>query len=180
MAGCCAAASAFAEGDAAGFQPAQRPISRYEHIWTSSPFVAASTSTQAEQPLASRFGLTGYARFNGGEVAFLFDRVKLQRFSVSKDQGEGDVRLLSVEDTGDIKALRVKIKAGSETGELGYDASLATAGVSGPDQNLQAAVPVPPPVPPPTANTGRPGVNPGSPVRPPRVIRRRPIVNQQN
>ena len=119
--------SAFAADD---FVPTPQDISRYEHIWKSSPFVSASEPVQQSESLTNRMVLTGFAKINGSDVAFLFDRTDLRRFTITKGNPVKGVELVSVDNRGRLKDSTVRIKIGSDVGDIKYDASSA-AGTGG-------------------------------------------------
>lgn len=166
------------------FSPQDYPVDRYSHIWTSSPFVAATETVAESQPLAARFKLNGIAKINGEDIVFLLDRTAIKEFSIRKSKPNPEfsqVELVSVENGGTTESMKVRIKSGGEVGDLTYDKTAMTA----PTQNNMAAIsntnPVPPlpnggiPVPPQPGGQGQsvqnPAGNNGGP-RPVRVIRR--------
>lgn len=164
-----------------GVEPPRRKLSRYEHIWKDSPFVAVTESVPVSESLGSRFALLGFVRVGSEEIAYLLDRKNLKQISISSGDETGAVRLESVAESGDIETLRVKIRAGSEVGELRYDsdaaASVAVKGVasSAPaPQPTQSGVPAPSPSPAGQQVASSNGSTPKQPAAY-RVIRRRPI-----
>ena len=110
--------------------PTEQPLTRYEHIWKSSPFVSASEPVQQSESLTNRMVLTGFAKINGSDVAFLFDRTDLRRFTITKGSPVKGVELVSVDNRGRLKDSTVRIKIGSDVGDIKYDASSA-AGTGG-------------------------------------------------
>lgn len=118
---------AFAADD---FVPTPQDISRYEHIWKSSPFVSASEPVQQSESLTNRMVLTGFAKIDGSDVAFLFDRTDLRRFTITKGNPVKGVELVSVDNRGRLKDSSVRIKIGSDVGDIKYDANSA-AGTGG-------------------------------------------------
>lgn len=165
------------------FNPQDHTVERYEHIWTSSPFVAATESVAESQPLANRFALKGVAQIDGRDVVFLFDRTAIKEFSLTKDSTINEVQLVSVENGGTLETLKVRIKSGGEVGDLTYDKnSIPAPAAPSVASAIPNANPVPPmpsggiPVPPPQVASQNPSVqrpagNNGAP-RPVRVIRR--------
>lgn len=132
------ASPAFALDD---FVPTVQDISRYEHIWKSSPFVSAAEPVQQSESLTNRMVLTGFAKINGSDVAFLFDRTDLRRFTVTKEKPWKNVELVSVDNRGRLKDSTVRIKIGSDVGDIKYDANSAAGAGGGGGEN----VPVPAP-----------------------------------
>lgn len=121
------------------WSPASREIARYEHIWRTSPFVAATEVTQAKESLASRFGLTGFARIDGQDIVFVFDRQSMQRFAVKVGKESYGVNLVSLETSTDIKQMRARIKVGTEVADISFDTS--SQGGSGAATSPQMASP---------------------------------------
>lgn len=107
--------------------PVTREIDRYAHIWKAAPFTAASNVSSKAGGIAARFTLTGFARVGAEEVIFLFDRADLSRFSVTKSRPENGVTLVEVLPAGQIKDLKVRIRAGEEIALISYEAEVATA-----------------------------------------------------
>lgn len=108
---------------AADWSPTPGDPERYEQIWKSSPFVAATAVTPQAESLAQRYTITGFARLGEREVVFIFDRKALSRFTISKDLPQNGVELISVKEGDSLKALNAKIRVGSEVAVIAYDAS---------------------------------------------------------
>lgn len=100
---------------------APRGIERYAHIWESMPFAAASNVSPAGNFLAERYAVTGFASVGTEDLVFIFDRTKLERFSVTKSQAARGVELLGLENTDNIKNLKARVRVEGETTLLSYE-----------------------------------------------------------
>lgn len=170
------------------WEPVDYSLERYEHIWKSSPFVAATETAPKGGSIALRYSVTGFAQIGDTEMVFLFDRIGLSRFSVTKDTPENGVELLEVAEQTEVSPLGAKIRVNGEVAEISYDASLATSDMTtSPARNGSQAPSIPPPPNGQNLQNSQGVVAPGSPVqvsekaavpRPTRVIRRRPLVVQ--
>jgi len=113
-----ASASVSAESDLL-LEP--RDISRYETIWTRSPFVAVTDLSGQVDDLAGRFVLTGFARMGEQDVIFLFDRTSLERFKLTPGETRQGIALQSLQHEGDLKSVRATVASGGRSLELTYD-----------------------------------------------------------
>jgi len=66
---------------------------RYEVLWTKSPFSVASSTESAASP---DYSLTGLAQFDGVSYASLFDKQKQEHFVLSSDKPLNGLTLVSV------------------------------------------------------------------------------------
>lgn len=114
-----------------------RDLSRYESIWTRSPFVAVTDLSGQADDLAGRFVLTGFARMGDKDVIFLFDRTSLERFSLTPGQARQGLSLQSLTHEGDLKSVRASVVSGGKTLVLAYDPQQQPDGA----QPMAAAMP---------------------------------------
>ncbi len=111
--------AAFAVSDPA----VHHEISRYEPIWKFSPFVVVTDLSGKADDLAGRYVLTGFARMGDKDVAFVFDRTSLERFTLVPGEAKNGLTLDSVHHQGNLSTLRAKISTAGRTLEIAYDAS---------------------------------------------------------
>lgn len=161
------------------WSPVQYPLSRYEQIWKSSPFVAASEVSPQAESLAQRFAVTGFVRIGSSDVVFLFDRKSLSRFSIANGSPAQGVELVDVSETDDLALLRAKVRVEGQVAEIFYDAGVGggeSTGKSAEVSQQKPSTPLPLKIVQPqgdassaankgTSNTGKPA----------KVIRRKPI-----
>jgi hypothetical protein len=169
----------FLQGLHAGeWTPVQYPLERYEHVWKSAPFIAASEVTPQGESITQRYVVTGLARVGKANVVFLFDRKNLSRFSIGTGAPSENVELVEVSNSEELSLLRVRIKSQGQVAEVGFDASVAALEPGNPSLGQASAVSAPPVLPssssvqaisPPVANVSASGN------KPVRIIRRKPI-----
>lgn len=168
---------------AGDWTPVQHPLERYEHIWKSAPFVAATEVTPQSESLAQRYAVTGFARIGNADVVFLFDRKTLNRFSIGTANPTENVELVEVTGSEEMSSLRARIRVQGQVAEIGYDASLAARDSESRVPNTTpTTTTAPQPVPAPTAasqtvspTTKVPGQTSPNGNKPARIIRRKPI-----
>ena len=161
-----------------GFNP-----SRYETLWTKSPFAVASPENAGTSP---DYSLVGLSRYDGISYASLIDKQSQERFLLSSDKPVKGLTLVSISHGRDEASNYAVIQRGGELITLKLEASVAVQmpnpanGSPGMPQNSTAPpamTGVAPPIPIPNAmqpggNTG-PG---GMQVPPHAVFRRRPVI----
>jgi hypothetical protein len=104
--------------------PIQYPLDRYEHIWKSSPFIAATEVTPQGESIAQRYAVTGFGRIGSSDVVFLFDRKSLSRFSIEMGSPTQGVELIEVTKSEELSLLRARIRAEGQVAEIGYDSGV--------------------------------------------------------
>jgi hypothetical protein len=182
---CCskllAAGLSFQALHAGEWTPVQHSLERYEHIWKSSPFIAATEVTPQAESLAQRYAVTGFARIGDADVVFLFDRKSLSRLSVGTGSPAQGVELLEVMEAGDMASLRARIRVGGQVSEIGYDAGAGSGDAVGKTPSVPQGgptSPLPPPIAPPpqvapnVAPVAQKAPQTGKPVK---IIRRKQI-----
>lgn len=99
----------------------RQPLEKYSAIWERSPFVAVTDLSGQVDDMTGRFVITGYARTGDQEMAFLFDRTSLERFSLRPGQERNGVNLESITHEGNLKTLSAKLNTGGKSLVLKYD-----------------------------------------------------------
>lgn len=97
----------------------KRDLTPFEGLLARSPFVMPSSSV-AQNPISQRYVITGVARINDEPRIYLLDQTTQNRFMISPTQRRGDVELVSLETHNDPSRVRAVIRAGSDTGVVGF------------------------------------------------------------
>ncbi|MEO8204732.1 MAG: hypothetical protein ABI615_01030 [Chthoniobacterales bacterium] len=95
-----------------------RDPAAFSALFAKSPFVMATASEQS--PISQRYVITGTVKIGDDARVFLLDKTTQNRLMISKTQADGPVSLISLQSNSDPTQVRATIRAGSETGVVGF------------------------------------------------------------